>query len=375
VLVKPFCYWAILVYSFIAMTRTKAPLSSSKTTINSAKKQMPNSKRGAVLVTGGAGFIGSHVVEELLKEGNKVVVLDDLSGGHIENIPKKAVFVKGSITNKKLVEELFKKHKFDYVYHLAAYAAEGLSHFIRKFNYENNLVGSINLINASVNNDVKCFVFTSSIAVYGKNQLPMREDMVPNPEDPYGISKYAIELDLRAAHEMFGLNYIIFRPHNVYGERQNIWDKYRNVIGIFIKRALAGEPLTVFGDGSQTRAFTYIADVAPLIAHSPSKKNAYNNVFNVGAHQPYSVKELAEKILKLVRPDAGVVHLPPRNEVMHAHSDHAKLKEYFNYEPQFVLDEGLSRMIKWVKGIKKARPSKTFKVLDTDKNLPSIWRE
>jgi len=328
-----------------------------------------------VLVTGGAGFIGSHVAEELLKKGNKVVVLDDLSGGHIENVPKKAIFVKGSITNKKLVEELFKKYKFDYVYHLAAYAAEGLSHFIRKFNYENNLVGSINLINASINNDVKCFVFTSSIAVYGKNQLPMHEDMVPNPEDPYGISKYAIELDLKAAHEMFGLNYIIFRPHNVYGERQNIWDKYRNVIGIFIKRALASEPLTVFGDGSQTRAFTYIADVAPLVAHSPYKKSAYNNVFNVGAHQPYSVKELAEKVLELVRPDAGVVHLPPRNEVMHAHSDHAKLKKHFDYEPQFVLDDGLSRMVNWVRGIEKARPSKTFKVLDTDRNLPPIWRE
>jgi UDP-glucose 4-epimerase len=331
--------------------------------------------RETVLVTGGAGFIGSHVAEELVKMGKRVVVLDDLSGGSKSNVPKGAIFIKGSITDAKLIERIFNKYKFVYVYHLAAYAAEGLSHFIRRFNYENNLLGSINLINASVNHEVKCFVFTSSIAVYGKNQLPMREDMVPAPEDPYGISKYAIELDLKAAHEMFGLNHIIFRPHNVYGERQNIWDKYRNVIGIFIKRALAGEPLTVFGDGSQTRAFTYIADVAPLIAHSPENKAAYNQIFNVGAHQPYTVKELAEKVLERVRPDAGVVHLPPRNEVMHAHSDHKKLKKYFNYEPQVTLDEGLTRMIKWVRSLKKAQPSKTFKLLDIDKNLPYIWRE
>lgn len=328
-----------------------------------------------VLVTGGAGFIGSHVAEELIELGKKVVVLDDLSGGYLENVPAKAIFIKGSITNVRLVNELFKKYKFDYVYHLAAYAAEGLSHFIRKFNYENNLVGSINLINASVNFNVKCFVFTSSIAVYGKNQLPMREDMVPAPEDPYGISKYAVELDLKAAHEMFGLNYIIFRPHNVYGERQNIWDKYRNVIGIFIKNALAGTPLTIFGDGKQTRAFSYIKDVSPLIAKAPMVKGAYNQVFNVGAHVPYAVKDLANKIADLVGGSGRVVHLPPRNEVIHAHSDHAKLKKYFKHEQNYSLDEGLEKMIDWVKAIKKPKKSKIFKNLDTDKNLPLIWKE
>src|SRR4030095_11092896 len=137
-------------------------------------------------------------------------------------------------TDDILVERLFAQEKFDYVYHLAAYAAEGLSHFIRRFNYETNLGGSVNIINACVRHEVKCLVFTSSIAVYGKNQLPMTEDLTPEPEDPYGVSKYAVELDLRAAHEMFGLNYVIFRPHNVYGEWQNIADKYRNVIGIFM---------------------------------------------------------------------------------------------------------------------------------------------
>lgn len=131
------------------------------------------------LVTGGAGFIGAHVTNELISKGHKVVVLDDLSGGFEDNVNPNAIFVKGSITDNTLIEKLFNEYPFDYVYHLAAYAAEGLSHFIRRFNYENNLIGSINLINQSVIHKVKCFVFTSSIAVYGEGQLPMREDMIP----------------------------------------------------------------------------------------------------------------------------------------------------------------------------------------------------
>ena len=160
-----------------------------------------------VLVTGAAGFIGSHVCDHLVNAGYRVIALDDLSGGFEDNVNPKAAFVKGSITDAELVNTLFASHQFEYVFHLAAYAAEGLSHFIRRFNYTNNLIGSINLINASINaGSVKCFVFTSSIAVYGKNQLPMTEDLMTAAEDPYGVSKLAVELDLKAAHDMFGLN-------------------------------------------------------------------------------------------------------------------------------------------------------------------------
>src|SRR5204862_1825636 len=166
------------------------------------------------------------------------------------------------------IDKLCGKYKFNNIYHLAAYAAEGLSHFIKCFNYTNNVVGSINLINAAVNHQVNCFVFTSSIAVYGAGQTPMTEDLTPVPEDPYGIAKLAVEQDLRVSHEMFGLDYVVFRPHNVYGERQNIGDRYRNVVGIFMNQLLKGEPMTVFGDGEQSRAFTHINDVAPIIAES-----------------------------------------------------------------------------------------------------------
>src|SRR5580700_5980506 len=229
-----------------------------------------------ILVTGAAGFIGSHVCSHLLKAKHEVIGLDDLSGGFRDYVPDGVKFIQGSVTDTALVKKLFAENHFDYVYHLAAYAAEGLSHFIKHFNYTNNLIGSVNLINASVNHGVKCFVFTSSIAVYGAGQTPMSEDMIPVPEDPYGISKLAVEQDLRTSHEMFGLNYIIFRPHNVYGERQNIGDRYRNVVGIFMNQLLRGEPMTMFGDGSQQRAFSHIDDVAPMIAASIDYPEAYN---------------------------------------------------------------------------------------------------
>lgn len=197
-------------------------------------------------VTGAAGFIGSHVAKWLLRDGIDVVALDDLSGGVRDSVPRGAKWVQGPITDLELLTRLFETEQFDYVYHLAAYAAEGLSHFIRRYNYQTNLINSVNLIDLAVNLDVECFVFTSSIAVYGTNQLPMTEDMVPRPEDPYGISKYAVELNLEAAHRQFGLNFVVFRPHNVYGEHPNIGDKYRNVIGIFMNQILSGEPLTIF---------------------------------------------------------------------------------------------------------------------------------
>lgn len=326
-----------------------------------------------VLVTGGAGFIGSHVVKHCLGMGHEVVVLDDLSGGFEDHIPRGAIFVKGSVYDHELVENIFSQYKFDYVYHLAAYAAEGLSHFIRRFNYNNNLVGSINLINESVKNKVKCFVFTSSIAVYGAGQLPMVESTVPQPEDPYGVSKYAVEMDLKAAHEMFGLNYVIFRPHNVYGENQNIGDKYRNVIGIFMNQIMQGKQLTVFGDGTQTRAFSYIDDVAIPVAKCVNIPAAYNEVFNIGADKPYSVNELATVVSKEFGVEYNVKHLSARNEVLHAYSDHSKAHKVFGEPIGIDLKEGIKRMAAWAKRV-GSRASQEFENIEITEKLPEGWQ-
>lgn len=326
------------------------------------------------LVTGGAGFIGSHVADELVTAGHQVVVLDDLSGGFRDNVPARAKFVEGSILDHELVNGLFASHRFDYVYHLAAYAAEGLSHFIKRYNYANNLIGSTNLINAAVNSgSVRCFVFTSSIAVYGHGPLPLTEEQTPAPVDPYGIAKYAVELDLAEAKEMFGLDYVIFRPHNVYGERQNIGDKYRNVIGIFMNQILHGEPLTVFGDGEQTRAFTHIADVSPVIARCVERPAAFNRVYNIGAEKPYSVNQLARCVAHAMDTDPRVVHLDRRNEVVDAYSTHDRVQSMFSdLIAGISLDEGLRRMAAWVRtaGARTARP---FADIEVRKNLPPSW--
>ncbi|MBC8017784.1 MAG: NAD-dependent epimerase/dehydratase family protein [Verrucomicrobia bacterium] len=325
-----------------------------------------------ILVTGGAGFIGSHLVDELLGSGHSVVVLDDLSGGFREHVNDGAHFVEGSILDQVLLARLFSEHRFQYIFHLAAYAAEGLSHFVKRFVYSSNLIGSVNLINLAVMHNVKCFVFCSSIAVYGAGQLPFLEEMTPHPEDSYGISKYAVELELAASHRMFGLNHIVFRPHNVYGERQNLGDSYRNVVGIFMNQIMQGQPVTIFGDGSQTRAFSHYSDLVPLIARSISTTEAYNNVFNIGADQTCTILELLETVASEMGVKPEVLHLEARNEVRHAASDHSRLRKYFQSPDPLPLADGIARMARWARTI-GPRPSQTFEKLEITRNLPSGW--
>ena len=333
----------------------------------------PEGSAPSSLVTGGAGFIGSHVTDLLLAAGHRVTVLDDLSGGFRENVAAGARFVEGTILDRALVERLFEEERFRYVFHLAAYAAEGLSHFIKRFNYENNLIGSVNLVNASVNGGVECFVFTSSIAVYGAGQLPMSEDMTPVPEDPYGIAKLAVESELRVSHEMFGLDYVIFRPHNVYGERQNVGDRYRNVLGIFMNQLMQGRPMPIFGDGTQTRAFSYVGDVAPVIAESITNPAARNQIFNVGADEACSVNDLATEVAAAMGTERRVEHLEARSEVKHAFSSHAKAERVFGRRASTPLREGVRKMAAWARqaGPRQSRP---FTAIEIERNLPPSWR-
>jgi UDP-glucose 4-epimerase len=327
-----------------------------------------------VLVTGAAGFLGSHLVDYLLDPmGFRVVALDDLSGGDRQNVNPKAEFVPGSVADAALVQELFRRHRFRYVYHLAAYAAQGLSHFIRRFIYENNLLGSATLVNASVNSGVECFVFTSSIAVYGAGPSPLAEALDPRPEDPYGIAKLAVEQDLRAARELFGLDHVIFRPHNVYGERQSLDDRYRNVVGIFMSQLLRGEELTVFGDGEQRRAFTYVRDVIPGIARSVETPAARNQVFNVGADAHHSVNELAEAVMGALGIRGKVRHVEARNEAKVAYADHSRFRAVFPAGPETPLAEGIRRMAEWARA-RGARAAGAAAALEIPRNLPPAWR-
>lgn len=326
------------------------------------------------LVTGAAGFIGSHVADACLDLGMEVVATDDLSGGFRDNVPEGATWVEGDLRDADFVASLWVSHgPFDFVYHLGAYAAEGLSHFIRAYNYRTNLEATVNLVNQAVLGETRRFVFTSSIAVYGAHQLPMTEDLTPEPEDPYGISKYAAELDLAAAQRMFGLDYTVFRPHNVYGERQNISDRYRNVVGIFMNCVLRGEALPVFGDGQQTRAFSHIDDVAPAIARSPLVAATANETYNVGADEPVSVLELARIVSEAFGVEPRLEHLPPRNEVVHAFSDHSKVRAALDLGDPIDLRTGIARMAAWVREHGPREPVEFTGRIELPRNMPPSW--
>ena len=276
-------------------------------------------KQIKVAITGVAGLLGSHLAEYLVSKGYDVYGIDNLSGGYVENVPIGVKFHKADLDDKEAIAGIFELIKPDYVYHFAAYAAEGLSPFIRNFNYSNNLLCSVNIINECVKNEVKKIIFTSSMAVYGEGKPPFSESDRPHPEDPYGISKYAVEMDLEQANKQFGLNYTIVRPHNVIGIRQNIWDKYRNVIGIWIRRCLKGESIIIFGDGKQKRAFSDIK-----FCLEPLEKlltTGDKQIFNLGSDTDYTLKGVA-LIVKAVAREFGfnpkIEHLEARNEVKYA---------------------------------------------------------
>jgi len=186
------------------------------------------------------------------------------------------------------------------------------------------------------------------------------------------VSKYAVEMDLRSAHEMFGLNYVVFRPHNVYGENQNIGDKYRNVIGIFMNQIMQGKSLTIFGDGEQTRAFSYIDDVAIPITNSVNIPAAYNQVFNIGADKPYTVNELATVVSEEFGVEPKITHLSARNEVLHAYSDHTKAHGTFGAPTGIDLREGIAKMAAWARKV-GARQSQEFSNIEITEKLPDGW--
>lgn len=329
-----------------------------------------------IIVTGGAGFIGSHVASILLRNGHEVLVIDDLSGGFRSNIPLNCEFLKCSINDS--LDDLFESFKPEAVYHLAAYAAEGLSHHIPMFNYKNNVLGTVNVLNASSKAGARHFVFTSSIAAYGHphSSKPFDELTACEPCDPYGIAKLACEHHIKAFADYFGtLAYTIFRPHNVFGPNQNIADPYRNVVGIFMAKAMQGLPMPVFGDGSQTRSFSYINVVAESIAMAPFIKEARNQIFNIGGDDPMSVKELAENIAEIFKTPLNIDWLPERKEVLHAHCTHDKARGCFSgiYKKSVPITEGLKLMAETVIGKPIPPVTECPSPIEFYEHLPPSW--
>jgi UDP-glucose 4-epimerase len=328
------------------------------------------------IVTGGAGFIGSHVAKILVERGHEVLVIDDLSGGFLENVPAGARFVQASVNAD--LQPVFDSFRPDHIYHLAAYAAEGLSHHIPLFNYTNNLTGTANILAAAYRAGAAHFVFTSSIAAYGHPHTaePFHEEDHCVPADPYGVAKLACENHIQAFRDYYGRpDFTMFRPHNVYGPHQNISDPFRNVVGIFMARALRGEPLPLFGDGAQTRSFSYVHSVAACIASAPFVPAARNEIFNVGGDQPTSVRDLAHAIGRVLDLPVQLQFLQERKEVKHAHSSHEKLKRVFGKESEDLpLEEGLRLMAEYVRShaIPPATPCPS--ALEIEDGLPPSWK-
>ena len=335
------------------------------------------SKKKNVLVTGVAGLLGSHVASFLIKKGHNVVGIDNLSGGYSENIPEEVKFYHADLLRTSLVKSVIKNEKIDVVYHFAAYAAVGLSPFIRKFNYENNVIASVNLINSSIENNVEKFVFASSMDVYGAQEPPFTENMIPMPQDPYGIAKYAIEQDLGNAYRQFGLNYTIIRPHNIIGPHQNIWDRYRNVAGIWIRKAMLGDPLTIYGDGEQRRAFSDVKYYLEAFESLIWNRSTDQQTFNIGADRDVSINELARIVQDVAHQRMGIrprlLHLEPRDEVKNMWCNHDKAKNILNFVDKTNLYDLILETWDWAVQI-KPKPVKYMKY-EIDKGIYSYWRK
>ena len=325
-----------------------------------------------VLITGVAGLLGSRLADWILENTDCTIIgIDDLSGGYIENVDTRVNFYKINLSNDNTLESIFETHKPDYVFHFAAYAAEGLSPFIRQFNYENNLIATTRLINQSIKHNIKRFVFTSTMAVYGAATPPFLESYQQAPIDPYGIAKYACEMDIQIAGDQHGLDWCIFRPHNVYGAKQNIWDKYRNVLGIWMYQHINNLPLTIYGDGEQTRSFSYIDDCVEYLWKGAIDPMASKQIFNIGKDEACTINQACDTLIKVMG-GGSKVYLEQRHEVKDAWVSHDKIKNLLNFKNPTSLEDGLTKMWDWAKQ-QQNRERKLWSSYELNKGIYKFW--
>jgi UDP-glucose 4-epimerase len=327
-----------------------------------------------ILITGNAGMIGTVLSNYFLARDYEVVGIDNLSGGFIRNINPKIKFYPTNICDSKQIDVIFEIEKPDYVIHCAAYAAEILSPFIRNYNYTNNIVGSVNIINACINHNVKKIINFSSFATYGEGIVPFKEEDQRQPKDPYGIAKLAVEMDLKEAYEHFGLKYSTVLPHNVVSKYQNYFDKYRNVIAIWIRQCINGEDITIFGDGLQMRAFS---DAEFLC--EPVEKLLYahdSEAFNIGSDNPVTIKDAAELIIQIGKNfqlnNSKITFLEPRREVKIAYCSHEKANKQLNFFDQTNLNKMFYEMFEYA--LKLPKEEVKFMDYEINKNLYSYWK-
>lgn len=325
-----------------------------------------------ILVTGVAGLIGSTFAKFLLREGeHEVLGVDDLSCGLSSNVPTGLPFWNISI-GKDPLDDLFSFEKPDVVYHFAAYAAECLSPFIRHYNYMNNVVATADVVTACIKHNVQRLVFTSSMAVYGDGDPPFTESDDCHPIDPYGVAKFACEQDIKIAGTQHDLDWCILRPHNVYGPGQVCNQKFRNVFGIWMNKIKVGEPLLVYGDGSQTRAFSYVDDIMIPMYLAGVSPQASKQVINIGGSAPTSILTAAQ-VLTEVAGSGKIEFAEARHEVHQAWCTVAKSKDLLGYRDIVTLRMGLEWMWQWF--ITHEQEESGYPVFELEDGLPSYWRK
>lgn len=330
----------------------------------------------SVLITGVAGLLGSRLADWIIENHPEyeVVGIDNLFGGYIENVDPKVVFYRRELSSDSL-KDIFDKHEFEYVYHMAAYAAEGLSPFMRMFNDRNNMLSTDNIINECITHDIKRLVYTSSMSVYGWGETKGKlfdENDTPSPIDPYAVSKYACELNIKSAGEQHGLDWCIIRPHNVVGRKQNIWDKYRNVLGIWMYQTLKDKPMTIYGDGEQTRAFSAIDDCLVPFWNAAVSPLASKEIVNVGGIYGYTINEAAN-LMKEITGNDRIIHMEARHEVKHAVPNYQKSIDLLDFQQIVSLRDCLVDMWEWAK-VQPDRPQYKWENYEINNGLYSYWK-
>lgn len=320
--------------------------------------------------------MGSHLAEYLANQGHEVYGIDNESIGIRSNVPSNIKYAKIDMRWQGPMESLIEEVKPELVYHLACWAHEGLSQFMPVLITENNYNAFLNLIVPAIKNGMKRIVVCSSMSVYGKQKPPFNEKMKRKPEDIYAVAKTAMEEATEILADVHGFDYTIVRPHNVYGPKQMLHDPYRNVAGIFINRILNGKPPIIYGDGNQTRAFTYIDDVTPYLAKAGFIDEAKGEIINIGPTEEYTVNHLAETILRAFGSDLEPIHFADRpREVKHAYCTADKAEQLLGYKTTTTLEEGIRSMVEWA----KQQGPKEFKYLDelelTGEKIPETWKD
>jgi UDP-glucose 4-epimerase len=317
--------------------------------------------------------MGSWLVDNLIESGHEVVSADNFLGGKKENVNPDCEFVKADLIRRQEVKPLVKG--IDLIFHLAAYAAEGQSIFSPISINEINLIPMNNLLVEAVNNNVQRFIFTSSMAVYGDQRPPFDEKLPRKPEDPYGAAKTYCETMLEIFSQIHNFERVILRPHNVYGPRQNIADPYRNVLGIWINRILRERPPIIYGDGKQTRAFSYIGDVTPAIANAGLNRKAKGQIINVGSNQAVAVGKACYLLLDIMGSEFKPQYEKARpGEVKHAHCTVQKSIDLLGYDTRHNLKDGLAKMVEWARKVGPQQPTYTLP-LEITKGAPRVWVE